>query len=201
MDDGLTLRRLEEREWPEAMTLAARSFHGEPFAAVLFGDEPVQRFARTHRFYQAAPWSDSDQQLGAFVDGVLVGLCLSSPAGDCHICEHLDLEQPPPADPGARLDREFELNTRVAHSDQGRHAWLGRLVVDPVLQGAGLGRALMAATLEGLRETDNSVGVLLECQAHREKLYLGSGFVTVRTFPDPGGPDCLLMRAEVAPRH
>src|SRR5687768_11284734 len=104
---------LEPREWPEAMTLAARSFHREPFAAVLFGDEPVQRFAAAHRFYRAAEWYDTDLHLGAFVDGVLVGLSLSSPAGRCHICEYVDPRHPP-TDPTARVDWVFEVNTQAA---------------------------------------------------------------------------------------
>ena len=60
MDDGLTLRLLQKHEWAAAMTLAARSFHGEPFSTALFGEEPVRRFAQAHRFYQALTWYDAD---------------------------------------------------------------------------------------------------------------------------------------------
>jgi len=200
MDDSLSFRTLEAREWPEAMTLAARSFQGEPFIAEMFGHQPLQRFAKAHRFYRATQRHESDVQLGAFVDGVLVGLTSSSPAGRCHICEYVDPLRPP-ADPAARIDWMFEVNTQAAHSDQGTHAWLGRLVVDPALQGAGIGRALVARSLEGLRAETGTVGVVLECQSHREALYLACGFERVRTFPDPAGPDCLLMRAEVEARH
>ena len=196
MHDSLSLQMLEARQWPEAMTLAARSFQGEPFIAEMFGDAPVQRFANAHRFYRAAQWYESDLHLGAFVDNVLVGLCVSSPPGHCHICEHVDAGQPPEK-PAARFDWTFEVNAQAAHADQGTHAWLSRVVVDPALQGAGIGRALVAMTLEGLREQGGSVGVLLECQPHRELLYLACGFERVRTFPDPAGPDCLLMRADV----
>lgn len=61
------------------MTLAARSFHREPFTAELFGGDPRQRFVRAHRFYRAMPRYDTDLHLDAFLDAVLVGLCVGSP--------------------------------------------------------------------------------------------------------------------------
>ena len=195
MDDGLSLRLLRTDERSAAMTLVARAFHDEPFSSALFGEKPLARFAQAHRFYQALPWYAADRDLGAFVDGVLVGLSLGSPAGHCHLCAHVDPDRPP-SDPAERENWVFEVNTRQAHADQGSHAWLSRLVVDPALQGSGIGRALVAGTLDGFG-AEGPVRVLLECQPHREALYLACGFERVRTFPDPGQPDCLLMRVDL----
>src|SRR5215210_5445548 len=102
MDDGLSFRTIEARGWPEAITLTARAFYGEPFAAELFGEALLPRFAKAHRFYRAARRYDSDLHLGAFVGDVLVGLSMSSPAGRCHICEYIDPRRPP-TDEAARL--------------------------------------------------------------------------------------------------
>ena len=39
--------------------------------------------------------------------------------------------------------------------------------------------------------------VLLECQDHRENFYVACGFHRVRSFPDPFGPDAILMGADL----
>ena len=191
----LELRPLMHNQWSEAMTLAARSFLGEPFLAELFGTDPVSRFERAHRFYQSSRWHDDEMHLGAFVSDVLVGLCLTSPSGNCHVCRHTDSSRPP-QDPLFLVDWEFEVNVQAAHAGQGDHAWLSRAAVDPALQGVGIGRALITESLTRLRN-DGAPAVLLECQPHREDLYLACGFRRVRTFADPAGPDAILMRIDL----
>ena len=139
---------------------------------------------------------DADRNLGAYVDGVLVGAALGCPPGGCHVCEHVDPRRSP-TEPAERDEWAFEVNTAAAHADQGSHAWVSRLVVDPALQGSGIGRALIAGALDLFGADDQPLRVLLECQPHRESLYVGCGFTRVRTFPDPGQPDCLLMRLDL----
>jgi len=198
--EGLTLRELDRSEWSEAMTLAARSFAGEPFMAELFGAEPLRRFELAHHLYRSAPWHDEDLHLGAFVADVMVGLCVTSVPGGCHICVHVDPERPP-EDPRLVLDWQFEVNVRSAHADQGGHAWLSKVLVDPALRGAGIGRSLIVEALMRLR-ADSPAPVLLECQPHRESLYAACGFRRVRTFPDPAGPPAVLMRIDLdGPSH
>jgi len=194
MTDILTLRLLERDQWPSAMTLAARSFQSEPFIIELFGVEPVQRFTLAQQYYLSSQWYDNELHLGAYVGEVLVGLCLSSPAGQCHVCEHTDPARPP--DGPTSVDWSFKVRVRAAHADQGTHGWLSRLAVDPALQRAGIGRSLITHTLERHR-VDRAHTVLLECQPHREDLYVACGFHRVRTFPDVGGPDCVLMRIDL----
>jgi ribosomal protein S18 acetylase RimI-like enzyme len=195
--DELTLRALEQHEWPDAMRLATRSFVSEPFMVEMYGAEPVRRFALANKHYRSSPWRADELHVAAFVGDVLVGFCLCSLPGRCHICTDIDPERPP-EDKAEVLDWQFEVNVQTAHADQGTHAWISRVAVDPVLHGAGIGRTLMSQAIAVLRAHDVET-VLLECQVHREQFYVACGFHRAATFPDPLGPDAILLRAELAP--
>ena len=195
--DGLEVRPLTESEWPDAMTLGGRVFSGEPFMIEIFGAEPIRRFEGALRMFQAYEWHDEELHLAAFVGGVMVGLCVAGPVGGCRVCNHVDPSRPPD-DPDIAVDWEFEVNVQAAHADQGSHGWLSKVLVDPALRGGGIGRGLVAESVSQLR-ADNPAAVLLECQPHRESLYLSCGFRRVRTFPDPAGPPAMLMRADLEP--
>lgn len=195
MPDDLTLRQLEQAEWPDAMRLAARSFLNEPFMVEMFGAEPVRRFALSSEFYGSSPWHDDQQHLAAFVGDVLVGFCVCSPPGLCRICTDTDPERPP-EDQLQVPEWQFEVNVQAAHADHDAHAWISRVVVDPVLRGAGIGRRLMSQAIAQV-QADGAETVLLECQAHRESFYIACGFHRARTFPDPLGPDAVLLRADL----
>ena len=164
----------------------------------MFGDEPVRRFALANNFYRSSPWHDDEQHPAAFVGDVLVGFCVSSPPGRCHVCMDIDPERPPD-DQLQVLEWQFEVNVQAAHADHDGHAWISRVVVDSALHGAGIGRTLMVQAVAQLR-VDGAKAVLLECQDHRENFYVACGFRRVRTFPDPAGPDAILMRADLGPR-
>jgi ribosomal protein S18 acetylase RimI-like enzyme len=198
VDDDLALRPLEQKEWPDAMSLAARSFLNEPFMIEMFGADPVRRFALANKHYQSSSWRDDQQHLAAFVGDTLVGFCVCSPPGGCQVCTDTDPERPPD-DQLEVLDWQFNVNVQAIHADHEGHAWIGRVVVDPVLHGAGIGRTLMSQGVAHLR-ADGAEAVLLECQAHRESFYLACGFQRVRTFPDPAGADAILMRADLRPQ-
>jgi ribosomal protein S18 acetylase RimI-like enzyme len=195
--DDLTLRRLEQDEWPDAMRLAARSFLNEPFMIEMFGAETVRRFAFANEFYRSSPWHHDQQHLAAFVGDRLVGFCVCSSPGRCHICTDTDPERPPD-DPLQVSDWQFEVNVQAAHADQDAHAWISRVAVESVLRGAGIGRALVRQAIAEA-QADGAERVLLECQPHRENFYLACGFYRLRTFPDPLGPEAILLRADVGP--
>jgi GNAT superfamily N-acetyltransferase len=195
MSAELTLRSLQRDEWPEAMTLAARAFLGEPFVIGMFGAEPILRFASAHRFYQSSTWYDDEEHLAAYVGDVLVGLCLTSSAGRCHICTRIDPDRPP-EEPLAVVDWQFEVDVKAAHADQGTHAWLSRVVVDPALHGAGIGRSLIGKAVARLA-SDGAPSALLECQPHREDFYVACGFHRAGSVRDPTGPDACLMRIDL----
>jgi ribosomal protein S18 acetylase RimI-like enzyme len=196
--DDLTLRPLKQDEWPEAMRLAARSFLNEPFMVEMFGAEPVRRFTLASEFYRSSPWHDDQHHLAAFISDRLVGFCVCSAPGRCHICTDTDPERPPD-DPLQVSDWQFEVNVQRAHADQDPHAWISRVAVESVLRGAGIGRALMSRAIAHAQASGVEV-VLLECQPHRENFYLACGFHRVRTFPDPLGPEAILLRADLGPR-
>jgi ribosomal protein S18 acetylase RimI-like enzyme len=195
--DDLIVRAMEKDEWLDAMSLAARSFLHEPFMIEMFGADPVRRFALANQYYRSSPWHDDQQHLAAFVDDRLVGFCICSSPGRCRICTDTDPERPPD-DELHVADWQFKVNVQAAHADYDAHAWISRVVVDSVLQGAGIGRTLMSVALAELR-SNGGQAVLLECQDHRETFYVACGFHRVRTFPDPLGPDAVLMRADLPP--
>lgn len=198
MADDLTLRPLEKAEWPDAVSLAARSFLSEPFMIEMFGADPVRRFALANKYYRSTTWHPDQQHLAAFVDDQLVGFCVCCSPDRCHVCTDTDPERPPD-DQLHVIDWHFKVNVKAAHADHDAHAWISRVAVDPVLHGAGIGRTLMSLAVAQLR-AEGAEGVLLECQDHRENFYVACGFHRVGTFPDPAGPDVLLMLAELRPR-
>ena len=195
MADDLTLRPLAEDEWADAMRLAARSFLNEPFMVEMFGAEPVRRFALAIEFYRSSAWHDDQRQLAAFVGDLLVGFCVCSPPGRCRICSDTDPERRPD-DQLQVSEWQFEVSVQAAHADHGAHAWISRVAVDPVLRGTGIGRTLVSQAIAQV-QNDGAELVLLECQPHRENFYLACGFHRVRTFPDPLGPEAILMCARL----
>ncbi len=195
MPEALHLRPLTAQDWPAAVALFLRAFTDEPFVVQMFGPDPVERFGRVVRAYGGMTRDEQGLHLGAFVEGVLVGMCLMTRPGRCRPCSADP--STPPEDEAARLDWQFELNTAAAHAGLGLHARISQVAVEPVLQGAGLGRQLVAAALQAAA-TDAPPLVVLECQPHRRDFYLQCGFETVRTFPDPVGPDAVLLRLSPA---
>jgi ribosomal protein S18 acetylase RimI-like enzyme len=195
--DDLILRELARDDWPGAMQLVARSYLSEPFMIEMFGTEPVRRFALANDYYRSSPWQADHKHPAAYVGDRLVGFCISCSPCHCHVCTDTD-PQRPPDDPLHVADWQFKLNVKAAHADYDAHAWISRVVVDSVLQGAGIGRTLMSQALAELR-SDGAETVLLECQVHREGFYAACGFQRVRTFPDPLGPDAVLMSADLRP--
>jgi GNAT superfamily N-acetyltransferase len=192
--DELIVRPLEQREWLDAMSLATRSFLSEPFMVEMYGAEPVRRFSLANKHYRSSPWRDDQQHLAAFIGNQLVGFCVCSSPGRCHACIDIDPERPP-VDQDEVLDWQFEVNVQTAHANHGAHAWISRVVVESVLHGAGIGRILMSQAIAAVL-AEGAETVLLECQVHRENFYVACGFRRATTFPDPAGPDALLMRAD-----
>lgn len=176
--------------------LAARAFTNEPFMVHLAGDEPVDRLSAALHHDRAMPWTE-DVQLGALVDDVLIGVCLCSLVDRCLICTRDDLDGAAPDDDERRLDWEFARNARRVHATLGDHAWLSLVAVDPVVQGGGVGRALVVAVIAALRQ-HATPAVLLECEPERADFYGRSGFQSAGSFWDPSsGSEALVMEARL----
>ncbi len=179
----------------EALALAARSFVDEPFLVEMVGDDPVERLAAARDHFAADLWTQ-ELQLGAFVGEILVGVCLVAPPGHCEICSGTDPSSAPD-DPDRRIGWEFAVNVQAAHQPEGEHAWLRLVAVEPVVQGAGIGRALVASAVAALADQGASC-VLLECEPRRAAFYEHAGFRARTSFFDPSsGSDASLLRADL----
>ena len=194
----IDLRELRRDEWPAAMELAARAFLHEPFIAGMFGSDLRERFIATSDFYASTPWTPGDLRLGAFLGGHLVGLAVASPDAHCHMCRRAgDPEADLPPDESA-----WQQLARATHATQPLHGRIGRMVVEPVLHGAGIGRALLVEAVDWLSHQGSTV-VLLECESVRERFYLANGFrrVSVISEPTNGDEGSYLMRLDLIDRR
>lgn len=187
---GAEIRPLRESEWEAATRVAARAFIDEPFIIALYGPDRLERFGHCLARFGHAPWPDPELVLGALIGEVVVGMVVVAPPGSCYSCREVER----PDDPLELLDWNFYNDCRRAHEPQGDHAWLGKLAVEPVLRGTGLGIALLRAGAEA--SEDMAPTLLLECEEHRRALYERAGFRQVDVIPDEIGPPALLMRRE-----
>ena len=194
MAADLSFGILRPEDWPAAMGLSARAFFDEPYVQEMFGADALVRYAGIHARCASATPQPEDVLVASYAGTTLVGVVKCSPPGACHMCGHGGIGERP-SDATEGLDWEFEGNVRRAHAEQGDHAWVSRVAIEPALHGLGIGRQLMAAALDHL-DAAGAPAVLLECQDHRVRFYQACGFTDVGTFPDPVGPDAHLMRSE-----
>ena len=149
------MRGLRDGEWPAAAGVAARAMWDEPYLHVTYGDDPVHRFAadprpvRGRRPDRAAhPYRRGRRRRRGGGRGAAAG--------------HVRLLPPPitaeeivsedPMDVAFRRVR-LDARARDAHRSLEAHWYLAPLAVEPVVQGAGLGRRLMDAFHEATAAT------------------------------------------------
>lgn len=183
----LRFRAAEADDLPIARRILATTFAGEPFSFGMYGESALDRIAGTTAEY--AGWPDPDRDVLVAVAGdAVVGVSGTSRPGDCHLCDHPIAAPGPGAAVGEAIDHEFQLRCRSLHHAHlaGPHAHITSVAVDGSLQGSGIGRALVAATVDRTR-TDGSP-VVLECLTARVPFYERCGFRVVDEFDDPGGP-------------
>jgi GNAT superfamily N-acetyltransferase len=186
----LSVSPLRDVEWPAALALVHRAFVDEPFTHDMYGDDRLDRWMSSWALYESLRHDSYSVTLAARAGQMVVGVLLGSRPEHCHACDAHALA-PRPTDPKAAIDWEFNRNVAAAHAPLGPHGWVAKVAVEPALQGLGIGRLL----LDALPEVVAGVAtVLLECQPHRQAFYAAAGFEPVKHFPDPAGPDALLMR-------
>jgi GNAT superfamily N-acetyltransferase len=186
----MTVGPLRDGEWPAALALLHRAFVDEPFTREMYGEDRLERWTGSWALYEPLRHDGYSVRLAARAGQLVVGVLLGSRPGDCHVCDVLALG-PRPADPTDAIDWEFQKNVAAAHAPVGPHGWVSKVAVEPALQGLGVGRLLLDALPEAVA---GDATVLLECQPHRQAFYASAGFEPVTHFPDPAGPDALLMR-------
>lgn len=183
---------MADAEWPAALALMHRAFADEPFTVEMYGEDRVARWAGSWALYQTPKRDDYAIAVAAFAGEAIVGVLVGSLPGHCHVCDVLALSRMP-GDPRDAIDWQFQQNVAAAHAPHGPHAWVSKVAVEPALHGLGIGSELLKAAGESFRIAAPAT-LLLECQPHRQAFYESGGFEPVTTFPDPAGPDALLMR-------
>lgn len=197
-DHPVVLRTLTPDEWAAAVDLSARAFVDEPYVVELFGKDRIPRYARLLKHYRDRPPLSRDAiVVGVTCGPALLGFVSVFPPGRCQQClETDDTPGSAPSDSMARMEWQFDVDRKHAHQEQGEHAWIHKVAVEPFLHGEGLGRTLVARGIEEARRLGASC-VILECQPHREAFYRCCGMDRAATFPDPVGPDVSLMRVDL----
>jgi ribosomal protein S18 acetylase RimI-like enzyme len=192
--DQLSIRQITSDARSQTDGVAARAFFDEAFMRGMLGDDPLVRMRGSHHLYSTEEWDDEAVHLAAYIGPVAAGLVRMSPVGACHVC-HLDPSSPPD-DPIARQEWDFEIACAAVHRGLPDHAWISRVAVEPQLQGAGIGGALMRAAIDAIG-AHGPATVLLECLDVRESFYVGHAFTRVAQVVDPYADATYLMRRDV----
>ncbi len=187
----LVIRELDQQERSVAAGVAARAFFDEAFIIGMLGTDPLTRLEGSHRLYSEEPWDESALQLAAFAGQTMVGTVRVSPRGHCFVCHGVDPTKRP-EDVVAGQEWEFEVGVREVHLRHPEHAWISRVAVEPQLQGAGIGSALLATAIDHVTQQTDTL-VLLECLSSRESFYVRNGFHRLDSVPDPFADGTLLM--------
>ena len=191
----LSIGPVKESEWPAARALLHRAFVNEPFTVEMYGAAVLDRWGGSWGLYSSLRSDAATVVLDAHVGDVLVGVVMGSPPGQCRLCQVLARE-PRPDDPVLAIDWQFHQNVADAHGQLGKHAWVEKVAVEPMLHGQGIGRQLLEAVAAAV-EIKEPADIVLECAPDRVNFYTGSGYEVVSTFADPAGPDASLMRRRI----
>jgi len=191
-------RALTEADWARASDLSSRANWGEPWVVELYGSDPIRRWSAIHTADEQGRFEQYSLHVGLFAGTAILASAVGSLEPDCYRCRWAEQSGEPGADEQL-INWTFYQGVAEAHRDRPPHAWIGHVAVEPSLQGLGLGKILMRATVELARDRGSST-MLLECQPHNVRFYESVGFRVVKSFPDPLGPDALLMAADLSRR-
>jgi len=185
------VRALDEAAWPHAMRLCGRAFSDYEYAHALFGSDPLQRIAGVSEEFDALPWDPVPFAMGAWSGPALVGVAVADRAARCRVCTREPLPEPPLEDRVARAGWEFEGVRRASHP-ASEHSQLRCVAVDPLVQGSGVGRTVVAAALRAFDESGGGP-IVLECIRPLVPFYERHGFAAIARFRDPIADDMLVM--------
>lgn len=196
----LTIGDVPLRDYPLARRLVASAFAQEPFARGMFGDSAVARFIGMAHEYEEWPSASNPVVIGATAGGHLLGVAVATLPGECGLCDTPSLSLDGRGGEGHRIEYEYQLACQRAHvvNEIAPHARIGPVATEPSLHGNGIGRVLMAAVIDQLRQRRVEC-VVLECLTTRAGFYEHLGFRSIDEFDDPGGPGLrsVLMQLDI----
>jgi GNAT superfamily N-acetyltransferase len=142
----IEVRDLRAEEKPAAGAVAGRALSDNPTFRWVWGDDTRARVGGALGLFVGFVGPLADPQLGAFLGGVVVGVCAAASPGTCIGVTAPDelrvapTEVGPPGDPSRGL---VVWSLFCRHDFDERHWHLGPVAVEPVLQGHGVGGALL----------------------------------------------------------
>ena len=146
----MEIRELQPSEITEAAKLLSRGMNDNPINVAVFGSDAGRRQATLARFFLAAMQGTfrRGKLVGAFSDGIMLGVCAMTPAGKCQpdLVEKLRML---PVLLGGNSPRVLmRVSSWVgewARRDPAEPHWhLGPVAVDAGLRGKGIGGAMVA---------------------------------------------------------
>jgi ribosomal protein S18 acetylase RimI-like enzyme len=196
--ERLQIGVLDGSEVEEALDVVARAFLDNPVNVAALGEDSERRQRIVYRFF--AVWvtvKDFSHTLVArSADGTIVGVCGMLPPGDC---------SPTLAEKLRMMPRLLSLGPRTLgrmmrwkgvwnkHHPTERHWHLGPVVVDPRVQGMGVGSQLMRAFCEQMDAAEEDA--YLETDKEKNvRFYERFGFEVVSEEEVLGTPNWFMLR-------
>jgi ribosomal protein S18 acetylase RimI-like enzyme len=142
----VTVRDLQPAEHAAAGAVAGRALADSPTFRWVAGDEPVARVEQSLDVFVGYVETMPPPQLGAFVGRHVVGVCAAAAPGTCVGATAPPEWQQPPAEigpPGHESRAQSIWALFFEHDVDERHWHLGPVSVEPGLQGAGVGSAML----------------------------------------------------------
>jgi len=145
---GVEIRDLEPGELAAAGGVAGRALAENPTFRWVSGDPALPRVTAALDVFVPFVEALTSAQLGALVGRHVVGVCAAAPPGTCVGVLVPPEWREPPADigpPGHESRTHAIWSLFASHDLDERHWHVGPVSVEPGLQGAGIGGALLEA--------------------------------------------------------
>ncbi|MGH9030327.1 MAG: GNAT family N-acetyltransferase [Acidimicrobiales bacterium] len=178
----VSVRALEPAEYASAAAVAARALRDAPSTVASYGDDPLDRMARTHRTFLSLFEAMEPPQLGAVCGACPIGVAVATAPGRCvgalfgpYASETLARSVPDYGDPARE---QVFWATWAEHDLADEHWHIGPVGVEPGFQGRGIGGAILRGLCEGF-DRDRRVAWLETDKEINVRFYQGVGFEVV----------------------
>ena len=185
----LEIRDLATEELPAAGGVAGRALADSPTFCWVLGDHAIPRVGGSLDVFVPFVSAMPPPQLGAFLGSHVVGVAAAAAPGACIGAVATEELRTPPAVIGPLGDDSRTLlvwSLFCGHDLDERHWHVGPVSVEPGLQGAGIGGALLEALCARM-DTDGEVAWLETDKPENVVFYRRHGFDVVEEViaPDP----------------